>query len=779
MRKLLAIMAALALSVGAAQAQLLNALMNVFYIPPGGDCSVVACTSASKRMCRNSITATTAYVCNQTTGFYVPIASVPSGPPGSDTQMIFNDAGNFAGSPQVTVNKVTGVVTLNATAGTTTMARGATSPLKVGVDYTMANPAQAPTMVINSGGGSCSTNGSVPWIAYTAWVNESGVTMASPASNSAVGSLGKHMTVTRSESVPANAKGWVIYYSPDSGTTKKLCQANASAVTLASALISSGTTSADCWCNATGPAHPGSNQTGQKDHVSVNGLGQGFVGVATFDGSATNAITPDARRLDLSGLVPRFSGDSGVTFGNLFLASTKMVSVCPSGCQYATLNAACAANTSTAANPILFFIGPGLYAGTASCSGQDHAAFVGSGQGVSIVGATSGDIGINTGTSTNLLISNMTLQGFRGLQWGGGLGVSYVRNVELSSLNSGGTNEDCSFVGADTATGSELHYEFNRCHQADDGFTTFGDAHLSVFLVGNTFDFAATPDPNTNRFGSVIGYSAPCKIQSFGNTFNLSYTMTAASSGSPDYGIDAYVMIPGGTNCATSTIDIRGDEVNLTNGAANAVGSQAQGVYIGSAAAMITDLTVSGSKFTIGVPNDTSAGNSRGVVVDNATTVATISGTKLRATGGQSATRFDLKGNTAANLIVDGSVDWQADNGLLTLRGARPFMINVPASGTASDLIIGRTDSSITVRHIHCIVDAATSIVLTLRACDGSSGGSCTAVESAITCGTTDTTESGAIDVPAVAAGKYLRVLRGTVSGSPDHASISVDYTTP
>lgn len=424
----------------------------------------------------------------------------------------------------------------------------------------------------------------------------------------------------------------------------------------------------------------------QLDSASINTLAQGYTGFAAFAGGNFNFINQNARRLDLSGTFPRFSSDGGANFGNLLMVSSKLISVCPSGCQYATLNAACAANTSTSATPIIFWIGPGNYSGTASCSGQDHASFIGSGQGVTTLGAVSADTGLSMGTSTNILIADMTLQGFRGLQWGGGLGVSYVRRVEFSSLNSGGTNEDCSFVGADTAAGSELHYELNRCHQADDGLTTFGDAHLSVFSVLNTFDMAAVPDPNTNRFGSLIAYSAPCKLQSLGDTFNLSYTMTAQSSSSPDYGIDAYVIVPGGTNCATSTIDIRNAVVNVTNSAANALGSQAQGIYLSSAATMVSNVDISGSKFAISVPNDASAGNSRGIVVDNATTVVSLAATKIRATGGQSGTRYDIKGNTAASVTVDRSDDFLLDNGLLVGDRSRNPQVSKPATCTLGDV---------------------------------------------------------------------------------------------
>src|SRR3990167_6596446 len=72
---------------------------------------------------------------------------------------------------------------------------------------------------------------------------------------------------------------------------------------------------------------------------------------------------------------------SGAALAQLtYLPMTKkVVTVCASGCRYTTLNAACAAQTSTAANPIEYRIGPGAYTGKATCSGEDWATFHGSG----------------------------------------------------------------------------------------------------------------------------------------------------------------------------------------------------------------------------------------------------------------------------------------------------------------------------------------------------------------------------------------------------------------
>jgi hypothetical protein len=46
-----------------------------------------------------------------------------------------------------------------------------------------------------------------------------------------------------------------------------------------------------------------------------------------------------------------------------------------------------------------------------------------------------------------------------------------------------------------------------------------------------------------------------------------------------------------------------------------------------------------------------------------------------------------------------------------------------------------------------------------------------------MTCGTTNTTEASTIDDAAVAAGNWMRVLVGTVTGTPGHVNVCVTFT--
>ncbi len=74
--------------------------------------------------------------------------------------------------------------------------------------------------------------------------------------------------------------------------------------------------------------------------------------------------------------------------------------------------------------------------------------------------------------------------------------------------------------------------------------------------------------------------------------------------------------------------------------------------------------------------------------------------------------------------------------------------IESPVSGDS--LLFFRADTALTVTHVNCLANAATSAVLTVQECNAN-GGSCGATEAAMTCGTTNTTESGAIDDASIA----------------------------
>ena len=102
--------------------------------------------------------------------------------------------------------------------------------------------------------------------------------------------------------------------------------------------------------------------------------------------------------------------------------------------------------------------------------------------------------------------------------------------------------------------------------------------------------------------------------------------------------------------------------------------------------------------------------------------------------------------------------------------------INIDPDHTTTDWLFFRTERAITVIGIDCIVDAATSVVLTLRECN-SNAASCGDTEAAITCGTSNATEASSIDDASVDAGDWMRVTRGTETGTITQAILCVTYT--
>jgi hypothetical protein len=102
------------------------------------------------------------------------------------------------------------------------------------------------------------------------------------------------------------------------------------------------------------------------------------------------------------------------------------------------------------------------------------------------------------------------------------------------------------------------------------------------------------------------------------------------------------------------------------------------------------------------------------------------------------------------------------------------MVIESPTDG--DDFLFFRADTALTVTGIDCLVEAATSAVVTVRECD-SNGGSCGNTEAAMTCGTSNTTESGGIDDSSVDAGDWMDIVIGTVTGTPGDVSVCVTFT--
>lgn len=556
------------------------------------------------------------------------------------------------------------------------------SPLKVQIDLTAANPSSAPTLADGGSGGACSTT-SNPFHVAVAYVNNAGRTGISPVGSVTVTANFHKISITFTDTPPSTAAGRLIYFARanESYATWHLAPPFGSSIgpqTLDAGFIPTSTGSGlfTCVSNAAmDVADPPANQTGPVALASINSAGQGVIGVGT-QGAGTNVQlwTADSRKLNLSGLIPTLDTGGGPI--SLQYKPTKMVTICPTAgvCDYTTVTAASSANTSSAANPILFWWGPGLYTSTGETFGtggtpQVSATLLGAGRGVTVLDGSAGNTVLAVNGS-NLMFSGFTVKGPRTMQIGPTGGVftrTTVREAEFLSDDGTGQQGDCILwtpsAGSPPAAGSEFYVENNLCSYTSDGFTMINDSASSAFSIGNRFAYSTTTSDDNRTDGWVL-FNIPCHFHSAGDSFYLTQPITVSHSGGQDLGMHAFLFDGGsGTNdCSGADAYISGDTVFVNDTSANSIGSEAVGIRMSSAATSLVKLNVSASTLEVNVPTDVVSGTPLGISVENATTVATLQAVRVRTTGGTEANRFDLKAS-ASGAIVASATDWLKDNG--------------------------------------------------------------------------------------------------------------------
>ncbi len=102
------------------------------------------------------------------------------------------------------------------------------------------------------------------------------------------------------------------------------------------------------------------------------------------------------------------------------------------------------------------------------------------------------------------------------------------------------------------------------------------------------------------------------------------------------------------------------------------------------------------------------------------------------------------------------------------------FVLETPAD--ADNFLWFKAPFALTVTNIDCLVDAATSVAITVQECNAD-GGSCGTTD-AFTCNTTNS-DSGAITDSAIDSGDWMRLDIGTVTGTPGHVAVTLQYTVP
>lgn len=365
---------------------------------------------------------------------------------------------------------------------------------------TLADPPPPVASAGSASGGSCSS--AITYRLYLSYKNATGETDLSPPSiefTPASGTTNK-ITITRPATIPANVNTWSAWftYSTDDHVVVYGCGTSGSAVDTARA-----TATYDCLCStSTDATEPTSNTT---ENVYIMRIAQG---------PSSNLVT--------------FGSGLTVSGGSFIRSGPRVKEVCPVGCEYATLNAACAAETSTAANPITYQLHVGVYAAADTmCSGEDHASFIGDGRGVTVLQGIDHGAGyvagndcsaavlackgaLNLGTSTNIEVSDMTLKGNIGLWWNGastGGGASYLHDLELTTTTSNDDEAGMFFRGF--ASGAVLRVENNFSTSRGDGFVIDNDGTTEIVSRGNEFRTTSTIAPTSAAWHFQ---SIPCAI---------------------------------------------------------------------------------------------------------------------------------------------------------------------------------------------------------------------------------------------------------------------------
>lgn len=168
------------------------------------------------------------------------------------------------------------------------------------------------------------------------------------------------------------------------------------------------------------------------------------------------------------------------TSGAVAAVSPRVVHICDDlaagagGCEYTNLNDACTNETSTASAPIVFWLHAGVYtARVTTCTGQDHAAIVGDGIYATEIDVenitTAGQGALDLGTSTNMTVSDMTIEGTVGIMADGTEGDLFFSRLKFKTDNVAAVAHCVRVTGATTAT--RVFYDDIVCETHEEGFT--------------------------------------------------------------------------------------------------------------------------------------------------------------------------------------------------------------------------------------------------------------------------------------------------------------------
>lgn len=400
-----------------------------------------------------------------------------------------------------------------------------------------------------------------------------------------------------------------------------------------------------------------------------------------------------------------FSAGLTVTGGTVTIpgvsADQKIVHICASGCEYTTLNAACAGETSTAAAPIMYYVHAGLYAAADTmCSGEDNVSFIGDGIGVTVLQGLDHGFGsgtgvdctadpknckgaLNLGNTTDYEVANMTLKGSRGIfavtPSGVGGGNIWLHDLEFFTSTSNG-DEDC-FLLSEVQNNTVMHVVNTRCFTNSDGFTfgSTGGTGNEIYAIGNTCQRNSVS--STVRIGCWNLSSIPNLFEATGEDLSIN----SASAGDDMIG---YWFVGTGPGASAGVANINGSNVTVTNTGGNGTNTAAYGIRIESTASELATLNLVGVKDHVAV-SDATTGIAYAMYSNNTTTVVNVAGGFYQASGGLAGTTIDIVGGTGSHVSIHPGtqyVDKGGDAAMTTIPTANITVLSFgPNTATYTD----------------------------------------------------------------------------------------------
>ena len=490
------------------------------------NCAATACT-ATGQLC---VQGTTLYLCSVGSGFF---AIATASPAGSNTQLQFNDGGVLAGDAGLTYNKTTDSLTVSGGVGVTTG------------NITINNGTlDCFGCVTDQAVGSITSRSKIP--SALAYEDEKNVFSTAAAGGTAHG-----------QRIEVIGNGVL---------TPLVLQINPT-----TAAIGDGVSLNLEVENSIGTRIVGAQVWGVTTDVT-SGTEDAYLAFNTTAAGAGG----ERMRLDQTGLILPASATVDGKDLDLVPANARIVHVCPTGCEYATPQLACAGETPSSSNPIVFLIWPGTYTTqVTSCSNKTNFTLLGFGPGVSTI-SVSGIVGadgpVRINGATDWSVRGLTIKGHRSLYAKDYAGRVVITGNEFKSDNTQ-SDEDCLFMES-PEVGAQLVTDDNLCWQTVDGLTINDDcANLVWSAKGNTF----RADPGATASAAMSSFNLACAPEAAtiqGNDIWVERTSAAGTSTSGLRGFNFHTDCVDGTcnGHAAGNIRLVGNRVHVREKGAKSAG---------------------------------------------------------------------------------------------------------------------------------------------------------------------------------------------------------------